>query len=255
MMKDSARVALAVFSVMLMALVPVSARDRDGGSETDEINMSVDLDLNATVTINDISGPVTVETTDGNTAQIHVERSAPTREELEHKKILVEHTSSSLNIHTEPHNGRWERAHVKQTVVVKLPRQVNLHINDVAGAVQVGDIEGDTSINDVAGSVRAGRLSGSPHINDVAGAVMLTVEQLGANGIRINDIAGRVELTLGASMDADVDVSDVSGSIDVSSANVSVVGKVDPEHFHGKLGNGGPEIRINDIAGGVTLKN
>ncbi len=231
------------------------AAERDYG-ETDVVNMSVALDQDANVTINDISGPVTVETWDGETAEIHIERAARTREQLEHKKILVEHTSGTLNIHTEPSHGmRWDHGDVRQTVEVKLPRRVSLRINDVAGSVRIGDIEGDTRVNDVAGALTTGRLSGSPHINDIAGSVRLTVDRLGAQGIRINDIAGRVELVVAANVDADIDVSDISGSIEVGAANVSVVGKVDPERFQGKIGNGGPLVKINDIAGSVSVRN
>jgi len=263
-MEATMRKALTTVTLGLLvsaaALAPAraTAHDRDDNdySQKDEINMNVELSADATVTVTDIAGPVEIETWEGQTAEIHVVRSARTREELEKKKIVVDHTSSSLTIQTEQHHGReWDRANVRQSVTLKLPRRVSLRVNDVAGHVDVGDIDGEAHINDVAGALHVGHITGSPTINDIAGSVTVTVGRIGDGGIRLNDIAGRLELVVDSDTNADIDVSDISGKIDVGVANVSVVGKVDPEEFHGKIGAGGPRITISDIAGSVTVRN
>lgn len=225
-------------------------------SEVDHIDMNVDLSPGAAVTVNDIAGPVTIETSDSSTAEVHVTRSARSKAELEKKKIVVDHSASSLTIQTEPHHDHgWDHANVRQSVTLRLPRSVTLRINDIAGRVKVDEIDGDVRISDVAGSLEVGRVSGSPAINDIAGSVSLSVGRLGEAGLRINDIAGRVELVVDNDTNADIDVSDVSGQIDVGAASVSLVGKVDPERFNGKIGAGGPRISISDIAGSVTVRN
>jgi hypothetical protein len=61
----------------------------DDYAERDEFTQSYTLAPGAVVTVNDISGPVEIETWDGKTAEVHVVRSAPSREELERKKIVV----------------------------------------------------------------------------------------------------------------------------------------------------------------------
>jgi hypothetical protein len=257
--------AIAGVVVLLAGLLPASANvlgiwsanDEGDYAERDEINQTVTLSPGATVTINDIAGPVEIETWDGNSAEIHIVRSAKKREDLQHKKILVEHTDSSLSIHTEPqpHGVHWDHVNVRQRVTLKMPRRAALHVNDIAGGVRVGEIDGDVRINDVAGSVTVSRVNGSPHLNDIAGSVTIAVGQVGEQGIRINDIAGHVELVVDQGANADVDISDISGHIDVGASNVYVVGKIDPGHFHGKIGDGGPQITINDIAGSVTVRN
>src|SRR5512138_329135 len=118
-MKQVATCVMAVALVVLSGVTSTRAagvRD-DGYQEKDRIDMNVELEPGAAVTVNDISGPVTIETTDGSTAEIHVERSARTREDLEKKKIVVDHTSTSLTVQTEPHQGRhWDHAEVRQAV-------------------------------------------------------------------------------------------------------------------------------------------
>ena len=225
--------------------------------EQDEINETYTLSDGARVMINDISGPVEIETWDGETAELHVLRSARTREDLAHKKIVVEHTPTSLAIHTERRNGRggWDRVQVRQHVTLKLPRRVDLTVTDVAGGVRVGRIDGALQINDVAGSLEVGPVNGAPRINDIAGAVTITVGQIGGEGIRINDIAGRVELLVPSGAGADVDIADIAGRISVDVPDATVLGKVDPESFRGRIAGGGPPISIHDIAGSVTVRN
>jgi hypothetical protein len=247
----------AIAALVMAGAGAQTARADDGDyGERDEINKTVTLSPGASVTISDISGPVEIETSNGDTAEIHVVRSARSRADLEKKKIVVESTPTSLSIHTEQHAGmHWDRVEVRQRVTLTLPRRVALHVNDVAGSVRVGEIDGDLRISDVAGSLKIGRVDGSPHVNDIAGSVMIGVGEIGAEGVHISDIAGRLEVVVASDANADVDIGDISGSIDVRSANVTATGKIDPEHFRGKIGGGGPQIAISDIAGSVTLSN
>ena len=225
--------------------------------ERDEVRESYKLSPGATVMINDIAGPVEVETWDGDSAEVHIVRSARSREDLEHKKIVVEHTPTSLAIHTERRNGHggWDRIQVSQRVTLKLPSRVDLTVTDVAGRVRVGRIDGSLQVNDVAGTLDVGPVNGAPRINDIAGAVTMTVGEIGGEGIHINDVAGSVELRVPNGTSADVEITDISGRISVDIPNVTVLGRIDPESFRGRIGDGGPAITIRDIAGSVTVRN
>jgi DUF4097 and DUF4098 domain-containing protein YvlB len=225
--------------------------------ERDEINESYKLSAGARVMIHDISGPVEIETWDGETAEVHVVRSARSREDLAHKKVVVEHTPSSLAIHTERRNGHggWDRVNVRQHVTLKLPYNVELTVNDVAGHVRIERIDGSLQITDVAGALEVGPVNGAPRINDIAGSVTIRTGEITGEGIRINDIAGRVELLVPSGAGADVEITDIAGSISVDVPDATVLGKVDPESFRGRIGAGGPPIAIHDIAGSVTVRN
>ena len=256
---------LAAFALMVLAIVPGSggvARADSWGdddsrySEREEINQNYTLPAGSSVEINDISGPVKVETSDGNTAEVHVVSSAPSREELAKRRAVVEQSGSTLRIYTPPnHDHRWNNVHVRQSVTVRIPIASDLKVNDVAGSVTVGRIDGTLRVSDVAGRLEVESAGGSPQISDIAGPVTLTLSRLGAEGIHLSDIAGRLELRIAGSVDADVSVEDIAGSVNVDMPNVTLHGKKARDSFHGKIGNGGPMIAVSDIAGSVTIRN
>lgn len=246
---------LAVLSGVMPAAAHDGWDDDSRYTEKSEIHETYSLSPGAAVTVNDIAGPVTIETWDGTSAQVDVTWSARTREDLDRKRVVVEQSSSTLAIHTVSHpTGGWHHAQVRQSVSLRLPRSVELKVWDIAGSVKIGAVDGSVKVNDVAGSLTV-ESAMSPHINDIAGSVTLSVSSLGPDGVRINDIAGRVELNVSAGADADVDIEDISGNIDVDVVNVAVLGKVERESFHGRIGNGGPRISISDIAGSVRVRN
>jgi DUF4097 and DUF4098 domain-containing protein YvlB len=248
--------SIALSSVFQAAFSSATAPQGGDFGEVDELRQTYTLSPGASVRVNDIAGPVEITTWEGTTAEVNVVRSARSRADLEHKKIIVEHTSAALSVFTEPRpSGRGDRVQVRQRVTLKLPRQVSLKVNDIAGKVLIGEVDGDLHVNDVAGSLEVTGVSGSPRINDIAGAVKISVGELGAAGLRINDIAGRVELVVAANTNADLNITDISGRIGVEAQNATPADKSDREKYHGKIGNGGPAIVITDIAGSVTVRN
>jgi len=221
-----------------------------------EVNETYKLEPGADVRVRNIAGPVDITTWDGDTAEVHVVNSARSKADLDLKKVVVEHTGSTLSIYTTPTNDRgWNNIQVRQSVTLKLPRRVDVTINDIAGRVDVGPIEGTATVNDVAGSVSIDLASWSPRVNDIAGALRLKVGEIGADGLTINDIAGPVDLTLASETNADLSIFDIAGHIGVEIPNVTVMGKIDSESFKGKIGGGGPTITVHDIAGRVTIRN
>jgi DUF4097 and DUF4098 domain-containing protein YvlB len=256
---------LAVFALMVLAIVPgggaVARADSWGDddsrySEREEINQNYTLSAGASVEITDISGPVRVETSDGNTAEVHVVSSAPTREELAKRRVVVEQDGSALKIYTPPNRDhRWNNVHVRQSVTVRIPISSSLTVTDVAGSVNVGRIDGTLHVSDIAGRLDVESAGNSPHISDIAGPVTLRLSRLGPEGIRLSDIAGRLELRIAGNVDADVSVDDIAGSVTVDMPNVTLLGKKAHDSFHGRIGSGGPQIAVTDIAGSVTIRN
>lgn len=253
-MRNGIFAAALTLAVALTSVSTEAVSPNDDFTERDEIRQSYQLAPGATVSVENISGPVEIETWDGDQAEVHVVRSARTREALQHKRVLVEHTPSSLSVHGERHKGmNWDRAQVRQEVTLKLPRRIALSVGDVAGRLSVGAVDGDLTVSDIAGRVTIGAVNGSPRISDIAGSLDLAVGELGANGLHVSDIAGRVEIRLTGVSGAEVDISDISGSIDVDVPAVTTVGKIDREHFRGRIGAGGPSISVSDIAGSVRV--
>lgn len=222
--------------------------------EKDEINQTVQLEAGAEVRVSDISGPVEIETVAGATAEIHIVRSARSRSDLDHRKVIVEHSPARLVVRTERQSGRWNDVEVRQRVLLRVPRNVRLNVDDVSGSVTVGELDGPVRINDVSGKVEVAQAAQHSAISDVSGSVVLTVIRLAEGGIKVSDVSGRVELRVGGEVNADINITDVSGSIQVDIPNVTVSGKINSSAFRGRVGSGGIPITVTDVSGSVRLR-
>jgi hypothetical protein len=66
----------------------------------DQINKTVTLSPGANVLIKGINGPVVIETTEGESAQINIDITASDQETLAARPLVVENTPTSLTIRT-----------------------------------------------------------------------------------------------------------------------------------------------------------
>lgn len=252
---------------------PRKVRKYDDLAEKDEFHQTYKLQSNARVEISDISGILEIETTSGDTAEVHIVRSARERKDLEFRKIKVESTGSLLRIYTESNSGfsfRENHRETRQRFLIKLPKQVDLSLNDISGYAEVGDIQGALAVNDISGSISIGQatnfksindISGNvrvksvvncEQINDISGHVEIGIERI-SSGLKIHDISGSVNLKFADDVNADLTVRDVSGNVSFSSLSLTITKKYDRNNFEGRIGAGGTSVNISDISGSVKL--
>lgn len=240
-------------------------------AEKEEFQQNYKLQAGAKIDVTDISGVLEVETTEGDTAEVYIVRSAKERKHLESEKIVVENTPDSLRIYTKSNfsfNGHRE---LRQRVILKLPKQVNLSLSDISGFAEVGRINGSlkvkdisgsiyieeansfTELQDISGSVRLGAVSDCERISDISGNVEINIEKLSSNGLKIYDISGNVNLKFASDVNANLKVRDVSGNVSVNTLNLTITRKYDRSEFDGQIGSGGAALNISDISGSVKL--
>ncbi len=221
--------------------------------ERDEMRQTFQLSPGARVEVYNINGAVEIETANVATAEVYIVRSAESKSDLEYRKVIVEQTDSSLAVHgVEDHNHHNVRVH--QRVTLKIPRQVELNLNDINGHAICGEIEGPVHLNDINGKVEVARASDHSKINDINGSVTVTVASLGKEGLELSDINGRVEIKFADELNADLDVREVSGGIYSDLPLTMIVeGKVDRSNMRARIGSGGAPISIYDINGSLHL--
>src|SRR5215208_6806735 len=111
--------------------------------EREEIRQSYELAPGARVEVSTIAGSVDVETIDGNTADVQIIRMGKTRKDFDCYKINIEHTPSSLLIrHQQGREQACRNVSDRQRVLLRVPRNVDLKLNAIAGPVTVEEIEG-----------------------------------------------------------------------------------------------------------------
>jgi opacity protein-like surface antigen len=225
--------------------------------EKDEINQTYQLGAGAKVDVSGINGQVQIETTNGSTAEVHIMRSARTKEALQYRKITIEHTGASLVIKGEndkdSDRGNGRDREVKQQVFLKLPRQIDLKTSGVNGKVTVGEVDGPVTISGINGRVDVAQAVGYSNLSGINGKVSVKIVRLGERGAQISGINGGVEISFAEDVNADLSVSGINGNVNTELPNVTIQGKMEKNNFRATIGAGGSPIHISGINGKVTL--
>jgi hypothetical protein len=234
------------------------ARTLEGSDfpERDEIRQTYQLSSGARVEVSRINGTVDIETTNGSNAEVHIIRSARNKEDLNFKKILVDHTSDSLTVRGEKEDN-WERSgrepQVRHRVILKLPRQVALNVEGVNGRVNIGEVDGPVEASGINGRVEIGQSVGYTNLSGINGRVTVKIVRLTDRGINISGINGGVDLMFTDDLNADINVTGINGSVDAEFSNVVVQGKPTRSNYRARIGSGGMPIVASGINGRVRL--
>jgi DUF4097 and DUF4098 domain-containing protein YvlB len=242
----------------------------DDMRERDETNESYRLASGAEVDVQSISGSVTVETADTDTADIHIVRLARTRDELECRPVHIEHTAARLRIDGQDDRRQCRNAHVTQQVTLRVPRRIKLDVTSISGHVTAGDLDGPVHFTSISGHATVGNVRGpvsftsiSGHVQvasaldaatfeSISGHVSITVSHLGARGLKAESISGSVDIGLGDDVNADLRVESISGGVYADDARITL-NKVSENEFTGRVGSGGAPLEFFSISGNIRL--
>src|SRR4030095_3927231 len=229
--------ALAIF------LVPAShfAQDSDW-PEKDEFQQSYTRAPRSQVEVKGINGSVTIETTNGSTAEVHVIRSARKREDLEYRKVVVEQVGSRFIVRGENDSEGRRHADVRQQIMLKLPRKVDLEVHGINGSVKAGEIEGHGSVSGVNGKVELTQVGGINKISGINGSVSVSVARLDPEGMKISGVNGRVDVQFSETLNAEIHASGINGKVEKDLPETSLLSEWSRSNFKAKVGSGGPII-------------
>lgn len=234
----------------------VKAQSTSSAQARDEIRKTIELSPGANVDVSGINGAVTIETSNTRTAEIYIERTADSQEALGRRKIVINHTADSLTIKGEKDGsivGRIFGSNPKETVTLRLPRQIALNTSGVNGSVKVGEIDGPVVVSGINGRVEVAEASGSANFSGINGQVSFALKALGTKGIDISGINGNIEMRLGDSVNADLEASGMNGVVTSDLPNV-VVDKTSHGNYTARIGSGGTPISASGINGNIRLK-
>ena len=222
--------------------------------EHEEIHETFNLTAGDRIEVSRISGPVEVESTDGDVAEVHIIRSARIKSDLDWRKIRIEQTPTGLVIEPVDDESRRPRtARVNHYVLLKLPRQVSFTSTGVSGSVSMGRIDGTVQISGTSGSVILKETNGPTEISGVSGSVILNLTRLNERGLRVSGVSGTVELYVAEDLDAEVSITDLTGQV-VNDIPQSSLTETRSSGYHCRLGQGGPRISVSGVTGNVVLR-
>jgi hypothetical protein len=229
-------------------------------AEREEIRRSYTLKPGAEVIVSGINGRVDVETAEIDHAEVFIVRSAKKREDLQYRKIKIDHDQSELRIRVEEDRRSIFSAfgsvpEGRQRVMLKLPRKVAFQTNGVNGDVAIGEIEGGLDVRGVNGRVNVERATGGAAFRIVNGKIDATIAKLSTGGgIDLNNVNGNTTLRFIGEVNADVEARGHNGRVESDLPNLEE-NKDEKRYgrYNARIGTGGPHIGIRGVNGNVFL--
>jgi len=218
-----------------------------------EEHQTYQLTAGAHIDVSNISGPVSVEATDGSTAEVSIYRSAPNRDDLAYRKVSVEQTSSGLTI-TQKNDGTERSAiDLLNRVVLKVPRQVSVTGKSISGSFNISGITGAIDLNGISGSVDVRHFNGALTVSGVSGNVRVPVARIDAAGLRVSNVSGAVYLRLASDLNAELSIGNTSAGVSNQIQGLALV-SVGRSNYSARLGSGGPQIEVSNVTGKIVLQ-
>lgn len=253
-------------AIILVAAAAVAGRwvNRSMSPKTagrDEARQTFRLEPGARVEVRNVNGPVEVATTDTDTAEVRVVRTADNAEDLEYGEVAVECSGTYLSVNGSQNGagGLWRwlqgRGRVRQQVTLVLPRRVDFAASRLNGQLRAGEIEGTVEVSHVNGSVEVAQAAGRSEVGHVNGGVKLTLSRPGGQGLDVSHVNGDIEVRLKELVNADIDVERQNGGLAFNVPNVTMRERLGRSNARVRLGSGGSPFQISHVNGNVRFES
>src|SRR5262245_55417826 len=249
-MKNSAiRTVFVVLSILLGASSAWAAVSQ----ESDGINKSFTLPGRARVDVSAINGSVDIQATDGDTANVQLERTGRSRTEMDCNKVTVEQVLGTLTIESENVGGPGcQTIQVKHRLLLTLPRHANLSVHGVAGPINVGEIDGTLRLSGNSGNINLAQPGRGSRITGHSGTISIKLHKLEPPGLELSGNIGAIKLYVDEESNAAVRVSGLSGTASSELPNVRFI-KTGDADYYARIGSGRPMIYVEGNSGNISL--
>jgi DUF4097 and DUF4098 domain-containing protein YvlB len=260
------RALLGLFACLsLLVTASGSARAQTAEQVTEEFHQTYPLSPGGRVRLENINGSVHISAWDRNEVKVDAVKRAYTRERLAEAKIEVTTNAGSINIKTDyperdnltftddNYGRRNNPASVEYTLTV--PRSARLDsIELINGGLDITGVTGDVRASSINGRVTARGLTGEARLSTINGRLEAVFDRLDASKpITLSSVNGSVALTLPSDSNAELKASTVHGGIRNDFGLPVRRGKYVGRDLAGRLGQGGPRIKLDNVNGSITI--
>jgi len=242
------RVALAVGLLCSGESPAVAAADRQSRTVALPADRSLLIDISI--------GTIRIEGSDRNTAEIVIERDAPTAEALSRIPVAIEETPSLVSVRAVQADGAADPS-LRTAVVVRLPRTAIVDRVQIAeGRLTITGFTGRLTAEVRRGPIEGSDVSGTLRLETGIGSIALTKARLLPNGLlRLRTFNGDVRVTLAERpADARILALALNGHIK-SDIPLTMRDSWGPRWGEATLGKGEPVISIDVVTGNVDLRS
>lgn len=225
----------------------------------EEIRRRYTLKPQSTFRVYAINGPVRVESTDGDTAEVVIVRSAQRKEDLRYNQIVIRHEDTKLRVYREDDHKSFFSAFKKvpegrQRVIVRLPRRIDFIGRGINGGLDLDEIEGRLDVSGVNGHLRVASQSGPVEVGGQNGQIDITIRKYTGSPIDMSGINGEITLRFEGEVNATVSAHGNNGKV---SSDLPGFEKREGDegggNYEARIGVGGSEIEFSGINGNIRL--
>lgn len=223
----------------------------------DEWTRSYPISATGSLSIANTNGRTTVEATDTDTIEVTAERivKASTEEAAKEQLALFEMnesvTDDRVSIDT-ANQGLTIGMSRRVNYTVRVPRGVAVTLRATNGDILATGIGGVFEASTTNGRITGVELSGSASASTTNGVVALTMAAIVEGGVRAETTNGTVTVTLPRDANATLTAQVNNGAISHENLDLEVI-ESSRRRLDGRLGAGGPEIRVRTTNGAVRL--
>jgi len=228
------------------------------------------IEAGRTVYSRNLNGGVRVESSTGSEVEVRAEKSWR-RGDPQSVKVEVTKTSrgdvlvcviyvdrntrcdeDGYNVHG---NSSWnDHNDVSVELIIRMPKGVRTDASTVNGGLSIEGVSSEVKARTVNGGIEASSTGGPVSAKTVNGGIRVRAGFVGSGPLEYETVNGSITVELPADLNADLDMSTVNGSISSDDFPITVQGRFDRRHIAGKIGKGGPELRLKTVNGSIRIR-
>ncbi|MBI1355014.1 MAG: hypothetical protein GC160_11755 [Acidobacteria bacterium] len=241
------------FAVLAAALALSACTIVNAASVTEEVDRTVPLSADGSVSVSNVNGKIDVSTWERNEVRIRAIKSAESKAKLDETEVRIETGADSVTVKTElPRHGS-----ASVNYEISAPAGADVRVDTVNGHIRMTGAYGDVRAHSVNGGVNAAGLSGDTKIDTVNGGVEAVYAQAPSAGShQFHSVNGSLEVLLPSSPDASFRAHTVNGGIRTDFALEVRKARFGPtSSMDGTLGSGAAKFELDTVNGAIRILN
>jgi len=260
----------AAGAALLMLAPGASAQDRQSDNS---FKWTGGIEAGRTVYVRNLNGAIRVDAASGATAGVRAEKTWR-RGDPKTVKITAEKTArgdilvcavwegnntrcdeEGYNSHRDDSFWRGRNDNdVSVEFTIALPKGVKFDASSVNGGLEIAGATASVKARTVNGGIEAASTSGPVSARTVNGGIRVHAGMIGDGPTEYETVNGSITLDLPESLNVNLDMATVNGSVTSEDFPITIQGRIDRRHIEGKIGKGGPTLRVKTVNGSILLR-
>lgn len=208
----------------------------------DVMDRTFEVSRGGQLTVDSDLGSIEVRTAGDNRVDVHIVRSANTRDSARAAEILkdvdiqMNQSGNTVNVRARlPNGGWWNRhRHVRLQFLITVPREFNVDLRTAGGRITVTDLDGKATARTSGGALHFGQIDG-PVFGRTSGG-----------GIELRGCTGHADVETSG---GGIEIGDVDGDVTASTSGGPI--RIERARGRVKAETSGGGINVNEVQGSL----